>query len=307
MRRLRVLQLVRNWRDGIDFDTGANSGHGPPLPEVAIRHVVDHPHHELGQHRWFGHRTAGTFPTGYDICSDTLSDHAIVTLPTPVHLEVENGRALFGQITTCEELLLQGVHQFPRWHGGVVTVSCTDGFVDVEDLCAPMIDPQIEVMEDIECFGDAASFGVVPNDPALPFTSTVEYSLFEVTADGAEMVSQQVGNPEFTGVQAGEYFVTMLDTARTAAWSSNTCMDTTANVVFIDPEEIALSVDLTQDNLCGGEDIATICFDASGGTGALSTVAVPRHRSGAQSGFRHVLHRPLLLWRRWGIHHHHHR
>ena len=87
-------------------------------------------------------------------------------------------------------------------------------------------------------------------------------------------MSQQVGNPDFTGVPAGEYFVTLLDTARTVAFSSNTCTDTTANVVFVTPDEIALTVDLTEDNLCGGEDVATICYTASGGTGALSTVAV---------------------------------
>ena len=73
---------------------------------------------------------------------------------------------------------------------------------------------------------------------------------------------------------AGEYFVTLLDTARTVAWFSNTCMDTTANVVFTSPDEIALTADLTEDNLCGGEDVATICYTASGSTGALSTVAV---------------------------------
>jgi gliding motility-associated-like protein len=216
---------------------------------------------------------AGTFPIGFDSCEDlVLQGGLLVTNADPVHASVTDGRALIGQITTCESFSFQVCVSFQN--GGVVTTSCTDGFVEVSDLCAPMIDPQVTVMEEIDCFGETASFGVEPNDPSLAFTSTVEYSLFEVTGAGPQLVSQQVGNPDFTGVPAGEYFVTLLDTARTVAFSSNTCMDTTANVVFVTPNDIALTVDLTEDNLCGGEDVATICYTASGGTGALSTVAV---------------------------------
>ena len=216
---------------------------------------------------------AGTFPIGFDSCEDlVLQGGLLVTNADPVHASVTDGRALIGQITTCESFSFQVCVSFQN--GGVVTTSCTDGFVEVSDLCAPMIDPQVTVMEEIDCFGETASFGVEPNDPSLAFTGTVEYSLFEVTGAGPQLVSQQVGNPDFTGVPAGEYFVTLLDTARTVAFSSNTCMDTTANVVFVTPDEIALTADLTEDNLCGGEDVATICYTASGGTGALSTVAV---------------------------------
>ena len=212
--------------------------------------------------------------TGYDICSDTLTDHAIVTIPTSaIHDQVTDGRALIGQITTDEDFRFKGCVNFLDGIGGASYVSCTDGWLEVEDLCAPMIDPQTEVMATIDCFGEEATILVTPNDPAQSFTSTVQYSLFEVTGGGDQLVTQQVGNPEFTNLGAGEYYVTLLDTSRTAAWSSNTCMDTTANFTFVEPSAIELNATLTADNLCGGEDVATMCFSTSGGTGTVQTTA----------------------------------
>merc|ERR1711995_102662 len=129
------------------------------------------------------------------------------------------------------------------------------------------MDPQFSVLQDIDCFGDSAAVQVLPGNAGDTFNASVEYSLFEVSGADPVLVSQQLGDPTFTGITAGEYHIAMVDTARTVAYSSNTCRDTTGVFTFVSPDELQLSADLTQDNTCGTEDLATICFTASGGTG----------------------------------------
>ena len=162
---------------------------------------------------------AGTFPIGFDSCEDlVLQGGLLVTNADPVHASVTDGRALIGQITTCERAF-QVCVSFQN--GGVVTTSCTDGFVEVSDLCAPMIDPQVTVMEEIVlrrdrflwCGAERPQSGVHQHGGIQPVRSH---------GSRAQLVSQQVEKPDFTGVPAGEYFVTLLDTARTVAFSSNT-------------------------------------------------------------------------------------
>lgn len=214
----------------------------------------------------------GTFPPGYNSCSDEVGQGGLlVTNADPIHNTVTDGRALIGQITTCESFSFRVCVAFQS--GLDVITSCTDGFVTVDDLCLPMVDPQYSVVESIDCFGDSATVQVLPNDPNQPFPSTVEYSLFEFTGADTILVQQQVGDPTFSGITDGNYFVALVDTARTIAYSSNTCRDTTGLFAFTSPAEIQLSAELTQDNLCGTEDIATICFTATGGTGDLTTMA----------------------------------
>lgn len=214
----------------------------------------------------------GTFPNNFDMCSGEVEQGAlVVTNADPIHNQVENNRALIGQITTCESFNFRVCVAFQI--GVEVFTQCTDGFMEVADLCAPMIDPQLSVLQDIGCAGDTASIQVLPNDPSQPFTSTVEYSLFQFTGSDTLLLDQQVGDPVFDGITDGNYFVSLVDTARTVAWSSNTCRDTTGVFAFLSPDDIVLSAVLNQDNLCGDEDIASICFSASGGTGALETLA----------------------------------
>ena len=214
----------------------------------------------------------GTFPPDYNSCSDEVGQGGLlVTNADPIHNTVTDGRALIGQITTCESFSFRVCVAFQS--GLDVITSCTDGFVTVDDLCLPMVDPQFSVVEEIDCFGDSATVQVLPNNPNQPFPSTVEYSLFEFTGADTILVQQQVGDPTFSGITDGNYFVALVDTARTIAYSSNTCRDTTGLFAFTSPAEIQLSAELTQDNLCGTEDIATICFTATGGTGDLTTMA----------------------------------
>lgn len=216
--------------------------------------------------------TAGMFPEGFDSCSDqVVQGGLVVTNADPIHATVQNGRALIGQITTCESFSFQVCVAFQL--GTNVTTSCTNGYVSVEDFCTPMYDPVHTVLNDIECFGETASVQVLPNDPSSPFNPTVEYSLLQLTSTDTILVQQQLGNPVFEGITEGNYLVALVDTAQTVAFSSNTCRDTTGLFAFVSPDEIVLDATLTQDNVCGDVDEAEICFTASGGTGGLTTLA----------------------------------
>ena len=155
------------------------------------------------------------------MCSDEVAQGAlVVTNADPIHDDVQNNRALIGQITTCESFNFKVCVAFQI--GVDVFTRCTDGFVEVSDLCGPMVDPQWSVLQDIDCAGDSASIQVLPNDPSQLFLSTLEYSLFQLTGTDTHLVDQQVGDPIFDGITDGNYFVSLVDTARTLAWSSNT-------------------------------------------------------------------------------------
>ena len=221
-----------------------------------------------------------TFPPGYNSCSDLIEQGGLlVTGADPVHATVTDDRALIGQITTCGDFSFQVCVSFLfGGAGGTVETRCTPVPVEVSGFCEPMQDPQFTVLDEIECFGEAAAIEVLPNDPMQPFTSTVEYSLYQFTGTDTTLVQQQVGDPVFNGITDGNYFVALVDTAQTVAFSTNTCRDTTAVFAFTSPDEIVLEATLTQDNICGDVDEATICYTASGGTGGLSTEA--SHASG---------------------------
>lgn len=216
----------------------------------------------------------GTFPVGFNSCSDEVTQGALlVTAADPVHSSVQNGRALIGQITTCETFEFKVCVAMQPGLGEDVETFCTPDYVQVGDFCTPMEDPQHTVLEEIDCFGETASIEVLPNDVNQPFTSSVEYSLFQFTGTDTTLVQQQVGDPVFNGITDGNYFVALVDTAQTVAFSTNTCRDTTGVFAFLSPDEIIFEANLDVDNLCGGEDQATICCSADGGSGNLTLVA----------------------------------
>ena len=219
----------------LDFDTGAevNSAFYTPFPEVQY------------DTWWTTHvsqvtpgtnviEPASTFPIGYNSCSDLVVQGGLLaTNADPIHASVTDGRALIGQITTCESFSFQVCVAFQNGVGTPVTTSCTDGFVEVSDLCAPLIDPQGQVMEEVDAPGGGPSIEIIPNDPFVAFPSTVEYTLWEIAGGDTALVGQQVGNHVFSGVSVGTYFVSIVDLAQDAAWSSNTCRDTTGTLNIV--------------------------------------------------------------------------
>lgn len=216
----------------------------------------------------------GTFPVGFNSCSQEVTQGALlVTAADPVHNTVTDGRVLIGQITTCSSFEFKACVAMQPGLGEDVETYCTDGYVQVEDFCTPIENPTHMVMEEIDCYGETATVQVLPNDPAQPFISTIEYSLLQLTGADTILVQQQWGNPVFDSITDGNYFISLVDTAQTVAFSSNTCRDTTGVFAFLSPDEIQLEATLTQDNLCGDLDQASICFTAEGGTGGLITQA----------------------------------
>ena len=161
----------------------------------------------------------GTFPVGFNACSDEVVQGGMfVTNADPIHATVADGRALIGQITTCESFSFKVCVAFQS--GADVVTSCTDGFVEVNDLCAPIHEAEVLVQENgVEVIGD------------LPASARVRLTLPEWPG---VVLDEQYGQGLFDDLPSGGFAVDILDTATTAAWSSNTCRSTVAFNVACD-------------------------------------------------------------------------
>lgn len=152
----------------------------------------------------------GTFDTGFNMCSDEVTQGGVIVLPTdPIHDEVSGNRALIGQITTCENFSFHVCvaiqETFP---GAPVVVSCTDGEVTVTDLCAPVHEAELLVLNN-------AITSVSDNLP-----ESVRFRFYDWNGD---VVGEQYGSGDFDNLIDGAYTYEWFDTATTVAWSSNTC------------------------------------------------------------------------------------
>jgi gliding motility-associated-like protein len=197
-----------------------------------------------------------------NICTTQIPDQAIFTTPPdPGSITGADLRILVGQITTCSTFEVQlCVNYWPEGvpaGGGQLNIRCTDGIYQVTDFCAQLIDPEVTVLQPIACNGDSAE--VLIGDGAFP--ESIEYTVFEIDGD-TTLFSQQSGDDTIV-LPEGEFFVAIVDV-------DNGCRDTTEVFSFVEPPLLDLSVTLVQDNLCGGSDIAQICAEATGGTGALA-------------------------------------
>jgi len=71
-------------------------------------------------------------------------------------------------------------------------------------------------------------------------------------------VSNQFDDPIFEGLGNGVFYATLID--------SIGCKDTSNIVTIIEPDELLLELELTQDNLCFGDELAIICPTIEGGS-----------------------------------------
>ena len=153
----------------------------------------------------------GSFATDFDMCSDEVVQGAlVVTSADPIHDQVENNRALIGQITTCESFNFRVCVAFQI--GADVFTQCTDGFVEVTDLCAPLSDVTLSVGA---CSTLVEAPGLAPS---------VQFRLFD--ADTSEVLLETFDPEAFDIPYQGDFIVELFDTATTTAWSSNTCRRT---------------------------------------------------------------------------------
>lgn len=152
----------------------------------------------------------GTFDDGFNMCSDQVVQGGIlVTQTDPVQGQAADGRALIGQITTCDSFSFSVCVAIQETSPGEpILVSCTDGQVEVPDLCTPVHNAELTVL------GNA----ITSNADNLP--ESIRYRVYDWNGD---VVSEQYGNGDFYNLVDGAFTYEWFDTATTVAWSSNTC------------------------------------------------------------------------------------
>lgn len=152
----------------------------------------------------------GTFDSGFNMCSDQATQGAILFPPNdPIHQQVIDNRALIGQITACSDFSFNVcVAMQTFFPGGQVITSCTEGEVEVPDLCVPVHSAELTVLNN----------AITSTADNLP--ESVRYRVYDWNGDVA---GEQYGSGDFDNLVDGAYTYEWFDTATTLAWSSNTC------------------------------------------------------------------------------------
>ena len=120
-----------------------------------------------------------------------------------------------------------------------------------ENPCdANPIDPTLTVTSSIDCFGELATVEIAGGG-----NGDLTIELFNSNDDTS---LGTVGGTEWADLLEGDYYLSILDEIG--------CYDTTEVFSFVEPAELVVVTNFTQDNLCFGEDIAQICVDVVGGT-----------------------------------------
>lgn len=129
------------------------------------------------------------------------------------------------------------------------------GMLSVDPPCDDWSDENaaIDVLYDIDCFGDLAAVEVTPLGGN---SSDITYELY--SAQDSVLIATQTGNNQFGSLEEGAYFVTLVD--------GNTCRDTSEVFSFVEPTEFQVSFSLESDNLCPEEYTSVVHMDVAGGT-----------------------------------------
>ena len=201
------------------------------------------------------------------MCSETIEDGSIFVLPDAANEAGTDLRTKIARVTTCGPFSISACFNvFVGGDNNNIQDYCIDADGDGDDPlevpnpCANYLtsDAQIDVMQDIECFGELAVVDVTVNG-AAPIT----YELYN--AIDQSLVSTQVDNVTFSEIPEGEYFVSIID--------GNTCRDTSDTFTFTEPVELIATLELLEDNICADSLTATVELEFSGGTGLLDIFA----------------------------------
>lgn len=201
------------------------------------------------------------------MCFEQISDGAFYPIPTNAPEAGDDLQIQIAQVTTCGALEISACFQvFVNGSNSNQQFWCIDADGDgddpfvIENPCEGYLqtDAQVDVIENIDCFGDLAEVDVIVNG-----VSPITYELYNAI-DGS-LVTSQVDDNNFAGLLEGEYFVAIID--------DNTCRDSTDTFSFIQPEELSPTWELVQDNICPGELNSIISLNFQGGTGPFDIVA----------------------------------
>lgn len=207
------------------------------------------------------------------MCSEQEPGGIIFTTAPNAVSAGEDLRIQFAQVTTCGSFDFHGCFQvFVEGVQAPYQDWCMEGDGDgpqlVENPCEAYTtsDAGIDVISDIDCYGDFASIDVIA-DGAFPIT----YQLYD--AADTTLLATQVENNEFNEIGAGDYFVAIVD--------GNTCRDTSSAFSFVEPTELSATWDLQEDNTCPGDSSSVIHIDYGGGTPGYNIVAFSATNTGS--------------------------
>ncbi len=201
------------------------------------------------------------------MCSEVIDDGSIFVLPTDASDAGDDLRIKIARINTCGDFSISACFNvFIEGDNGNIQDFCIDSDgggddpLEVSNPCANYLasDAQIDVMQDIDCFGDLAVVDVAVNG-ALPIT----YELYNATDQ--TLVDSQVDNVTFSGIPEGDYYVAIID--------GNTCRDTSDTFGFIEPTELLATWELLEDNICSDSLTAAVELTFEGGSGLLDIFA----------------------------------
>lgn len=179
------------------------------------------------------------------------------------------------QITTCGPFDFHACFQvFPlgSQSAGDIQLYCMEsngGMLSVEPPCAGWAgaDAAVDVLFDIDCYGDLAAVEIAPQGGTNP---GITYELYN--ASDSSLIASQTGNNQFGSLVEGEYFVALVD--------GNTCRDTTAAFSFVEPPEFQVSFTLEQDNVCPGEYTSVVSMNVAGGIEPYDFIAYSTTNTG---------------------------
>lgn len=205
--------------------------------------------------------TAVAFPAGFngdeDPCSFQVDDGTIfTTLGQPNGVAGPDNRVLIMQVTTCADeftidysaLIFENGIQ-----GGDNSINYEPDPVTFENPCvANALPSDFTTLEEILCQGETATIDVNAGG-----NGNVTYDLYTLDGTDTTLINSQTAETTFEDLLAGDYFIAMVDEVG--------CRDTIQDITFTDPPGLNVTVNFTQDNLCGGEDIAEICPEIVGG------------------------------------------
>lgn len=196
-------------------------------------------------------------------CGTIVDDGFVFTLfGQPNGLPDADQRVLIAQVTTCSdeweiEYCLQTFVQSDQNNQDFF---CTNEPIVVQNPCvANPLETDLTIVDDLLCFGETATVEVAGGG-----NGSVTFELFEV--GGEDPLITQEGNPIFENVEAGDFFIAMVDEVG--------CRDTTATFGFVEPPQFDVTVTQVADNECGdGVAESEFCLEIEGGVSPFTIEA----------------------------------